>query len=651
MTHPDSTGSWYVRDRGRTEGPYSLDALRRLIQTKRLARHHQVSTDGVTWDRAVVALPPEVFGVKALAASPPPPPETIGGLNSSATPGGDPVPEPPPVEPTSSSPMIQWAQLGPIVLGLATLGAIAAVGSLIVFTILPTRQSDDDLRARLGPSLVALQGLHPTKGKIQCYGLLVSRQHIVAPIVAASLKAPKTQIEHKDGKNIWHSTYLLMADPHTNLCVLRADAGSDVTFLTPPSDAHLPSDKESLRLMKPGKEDRRAVEWGTLSRFINEDGPDEMMIVEFDYDADAADAPLGRTVVNTKGTLVGMVVGRAPDGDAICVPAREIRAKRKDASALPADHVMDPITPPEDRVSPGPPVVKDTSSPSAEESFENAQQRKPGDAGPDENVPEHPGGPSGDSSPPAAKSGPRNERTDGERVRSESPSDVITDVTKSTVRMIDDALPELPPEKARELGRTHLQAVLKEHHACKDRSLTKRVHRLADDVIRAAGRTPSDVTLTVVEDEENNAYAFVGNNIVINTGFLSYAGTDDDMILFVLAHELGHIIDGHVDLPFRRMMVTEGLAGLNAVADEAIVTVLKNSPYNQAQEEDADCFAVKLLGRMSKSTAGGVRFFRKRAGDGATGKGRDELTVPDLFSSHPDDERRIELLTGGCDSP
>lgn len=653
MTHVDSSGSWYVRDRGRTDGPYSLDALRRMIQTKRLARHHQVSGDGITWHRAVEALPPEVFGVRAPVASPPTSPETIGDGSGSAITGGAQPPAPLPVEPPSSNPMIQWAQIGPILLGLASLGAIAAVGSLIVFTILPTRQSDKDLRTRLGPNLVTVQGLHPTKGKTQCFGLLVSKQHIVAPLVAASLQAPKAQIEHTDRKSGWHSAYLLLADPHTNLCVLRADAGSDVTHLTPPTDNPLPAKGVSLRLLKPGQEERRAVEWGTLRSFLNEGGPDEMMLVEFDYDADAADAPLGRTVVSTGGKLEGMVVGRTPDGNVICVPAREIRAKRKDASGLPADHVMDPITLPEDQVTPGPPSGEVPSAPpEGKSSPEHEQPGKPDHASADEGVAKDAGDPLGNSSPPAAKSGSKNERKgdQGRRVRSESPLGVITDVTKSAVGMIDEALPELPPEKARELGDKHLRAVLEEHRACKDTTRTTRVRRLADDVIRAAGRSPRDFTLTVVEDEENNAYAFVGNNIVVNTGFLNYAATDDDMIVFVLAHELGHIIEGHVELPFRRMLVTEGLAGLGAVADDAIVTILKNSPYNQAQEEDADCFAVKLLGRMGKSTAGGVRFFRKRAGDGAAEKGRDEMTVPDLFSSHPDDERRIELLTGGCES-
>ena len=126
------------------------------------------------------------------------------------------------------------------------------------------------------------------------------------------------------------------------------------------------------------------------------------------------------------------------------------------------------------------------------------------------------------------------------------------------------------------------------------------------------------------------------------------------MIRFVLAHEVGHIAKGHTDLPFRRQLLTESLAGIGTLASDAIQTILKNSPYNRAQEEEADCFAVRLLHGCNRSTEGGVRFFRKLAAQASNGgtdreKNDDNSIVTELFNSHPDDARRIELLSGGCE--
>ncbi len=104
------------------------------------------------------------------------------------------------------------------------------------------------------------------------------------------------------------------------------------------------------------------------------------------------------------------------------------------------------------------------------------------------------------------------------------------------------------------------------------------------------------------------------------------------------------------------------------MAADAVSAVLANSAYSQGQEEDADCFSVELLRKMRISTAGGVRFFNRLNQQGG-GKGPDDgkdedakeeppaddesaddggRAVGALFGSHPDHDRRIELLTNGC---
>ena len=46
------SATYYTRIRGNVEGPFDLAELRRLAQTGRLSRFHQISTDGDTWTTA-----------------------------------------------------------------------------------------------------------------------------------------------------------------------------------------------------------------------------------------------------------------------------------------------------------------------------------------------------------------------------------------------------------------------------------------------------------------------------------------------------------------------------------------------------------------------------------------------------------------------
>jgi len=50
---------YYVRVRGRTLGPYPLDAIRQMVRKAQIGRSHEVSVDGVSWTSATTF--PEIF--------------------------------------------------------------------------------------------------------------------------------------------------------------------------------------------------------------------------------------------------------------------------------------------------------------------------------------------------------------------------------------------------------------------------------------------------------------------------------------------------------------------------------------------------------------------------------------------------------------
>jgi hypothetical protein len=662
---------YYVRDRTAVQGPFDLNELGRRVKTRRLARHHHVSVDRAEWRRAVDALP-ELF---QSAAGPTLHPDNsnepivlvdedpfslrgdpLGGERPPLSPDprlGNPIPG---VDPGSQARPRNWAGYANVaILALAILGPLLVVGGLVML-MASGSTTDKSIARDVGACLATVQGIHPQKGKTECYAILVSRNQLVAPILAATLDGLKVETRHKDGHAEWHSAHLLTADPVTGLCVLRADCGREVTFMKLPESRTFPERRASLRLVLPDPDDSRQIERGSYMKVLNEGEPDESLQVEFDDRPDESDDPLGRAVVDARGVLVGMVVGRLPDETAICAPAYEIRTKKKEAGKFPADHVLKRIDLPELPVPGTPPSGEGSVAGAPGTGMEKPEGATPTTASDAPDSTKETVMPkttvdlqTGNVSLPQ----PAGEKQRSSRDEKSSKPATTGGVAELVRDAVDTAipLPPLPPETAKELGDELRNDVLTKHRVARDKAVSKKILLIANSVLVAAGNKPEDYRVTVVEDDAVQAYAFVGDNIIVNTGFLDFAGRDDDMIRFVIAHEIGHLVKGHVEKPFRRELLAGRLVpGVQQVGD-TLNTVLKNSPYNQADEEEADCFAVEIHRKKKWSLEGGVRFFKRIRDEESRSNDKDAATgtIDVMFSSHPDHERRIEMITNGCD--
>jgi putative metalloprotease len=213
------------------------------------------------------------------------------------------------------------------------------------------------------------------------------------------------------------------------------------------------------------------------------------------------------------------------------------------------------------------------------------------------------------------------------------------------------SLPELSDETRRDLSRQHREDVLEKHPATTDQNIVGRVTRLYREMLRAGDLDPGRFNLMVTDDDTVNAYSFIGGNLVITTGFMDFAGEDDDMVCFVVAHELGHLQLGHTELPYRRARAAGTLGPAGSVAHGMSEQVMRMSPVSQAQERDADCFAVRLLRASRRSVDGGLRFFTRidQLDDDRSPADSDEV-IGALFGSHPQIDRRIDNILNGCDA-
>src|SRR4029453_19619355 len=78
---------------------------------------------------------------------------------------------------------------------------------------------------------------------------------------------------------------------------------------------------------------------------------------------------------------------------------------------------------------------------------------------------------------------------------------------------------------------------------------TARVERVFEEL--RSGRTPEETRalvsprVTVLKDEQVNAFALPGGEVFVLTGLLDRVKDDDDLLRGVLAHELGHAVHRH----------------------------------------------------------------------------------------------------------
>jgi predicted Zn-dependent protease len=179
-------------------------------------------------------------------------------------------------------------------------------------------------------------------------------------------------------------------------------------------------------------------------------------------------------------------------------------------------------------------------------------------------------------------------------------------------------------------------------------------------IITAAGMDPRNVDVVLLNDGEINAFVAGGQTVYINSGLLGAADHAEE-IQGVFAHELGHIVGGHVirgdegSKPAMNITILSlllGAAAAAAGAPEAGLGIFmagetaamgKYLAFSRAQEATADAASVKFLSAAGISGRGSVSFFKKlenyefRAGFHRTEEA-------EFYSTHPMTADRMTTL-------
>ena len=162
----------------------------------------------------------------------------------------------------------------------------------------------------------------------------------------------------------------------------------------------------------------------------------------------------------------------------------------------------------------------------------------------------------------------------------------------------------------------------------RDAEIEDTIRAYAAPLLEAAGFDTGAVRFHIVNDPGINAFVAGGPNLFIGSGMLAVAEEPGE-IIGVIAHEIGHIAGGHLVRTRDAMedasteMILAAILGAGAIiagqgeVGGAIVSggqaMAQQSfmHYSQAQEQNADQAAIRLLESTGQSAAGLLRMFRR----------------------------------------
>ena len=144
-------------------------------------------------------------------------------------------------------------------------------------------------------------------------------------------------------------------------------------------------------------------------------------------------------------------------------------------------------------------------------------------------------------------------------------------------------------------------------------------------------------------NEEVNAFVYPDGSIYVTDGLLNKIN-DNEMLTFIMAHELGHYVHrDHLKTISRQIIAYTAntiISGGNQTSGTTInnISSLNELKHSRSQEINADKYANKMVYRIYGSNSGAVKFFQYL---------EKEEKAPEFtqyFSTHPSTKQRLELI-------
>lgn len=160
----------------------------------------------------------------------------------------------------------------------------------------------------------------------------------------------------------------------------------------------------------------------------------------------------------------------------------------------------------------------------------------------------------------------------------------------------------------------------------------------------------------VYEVIDVNAFACADGSVRVFSSLMDIM--DDDQLLGIIGHEIGHVGLHHSKKAFKEELLTGalkdaisstgGIAGTLTDSQLGMLgEALVNAKYSQKQEKEADDYGYDFLKKNGKNPWGMVEAFEK-FDEMEQQSGAKSSYVTKMFSSHPETQTRIKRMTDRC---
>lgn len=185
-----------------------------------------------------------------------------------------------------------------------------------------------------------------------------------------------------------------------------------------------------------------------------------------------------------------------------------------------------------------------------------------------------------------------------------------------------------------------------------DPILVDYINALGHTLVSKAKSVKTPFHFYLVNNNELNAYAFFGGNVVLHSGLFA-ATEDESQLASVMAHEISHVTQRHLARALEDQQQNSSLtwagafgaillataspqAGMAALTSTIAGSQQGKISFTQANEQEADRIGIQLLGRAGFDVRAMPLFLQKLADKSAY-----SIKPPEMLLTHPLPESRL----------
>lgn len=201
-------------------------------------------------------------------------------------------------------------------------------------------------------------------------------------------------------------------------------------------------------------------------------------------------------------------------------------------------------------------------------------------------------------------------------------------------------------EAERLVGAEMAAAVRRQTPPCPDPAAQEYLDRIGADLHKWLTNPHRRFTFEGIGGESPQAFCLPGGFVFVSLPMVRLCREDHSRLAFVLAHEMAHIVKGHVMERILANALIGKAAGWAAVSPAARQAVRRlgveflRKAYSREHENEADAFGLRLMTAAGFDPAGAMRLLE--ALDAARDK--ETFALDEWLSTHPDIRTRIARL-------